>query len=129
MEGAINPAKAQKGPFLTENKCDMRLFRKKPDSPGQQEYLDGLITSIRKARREDEEKPGLHSFVEEDDFPAADAPGPPRVPPGVAKARGLPGSPAPDEDSKEIANLEAYLTALNAADEAEAESAEDSTNP
>lgn len=107
----------------------MRLFRKKSDSGGHQEYLDGLITSIRKARREeDEEKPGLHSFVEEDHFPVADAPGPPRVPPGVAKAKGLPGEQA--EDSEEIANLEAYLTELNAAEAAssEEESSEDSSN-
>jgi hypothetical protein len=109
----------------------MRLFRKKSDSPDHQEYLDGLITSIRKARREEDEKPGLHAFIEEDTFPVAGEPGPPRVPPGVAKAGGLPGSPAPGQDTDEIANLEAYLTTLNAA-EAEAEedgSSEDSTNP
>jgi hypothetical protein len=110
----------------------MRLFRKKSDSPGQ-EYLDGLITSIRKARPEDDEeekaKPGLHSFVEDDRFPVADAPGPPRVPPGVAKARVLPGDQ--DQETDEIANLEAYLTELNAAEAAtlDDESAEDSTNP
>jgi hypothetical protein len=94
----------------------MRLFRKKSDSPDHQEYLDGLITSIRKARREEDEKPGLHAFIEEDTFPVAGEPGPPRVPPGVAKAGGLPGSPAPAEDTDEIANLEAYLTTLNEAE-------------
>ena len=102
----------------------MRFFRKKPDSSSNQEYLDGLITSIRKARREDEEKPGLHAFVEEDNFPVADAPRPPRVPPGLAKRGGDPDAPAQGEDAKEIANLEAYLSSLNAADaEQEAEEA------
>jgi hypothetical protein len=97
----------------------MRLFKKKSDSPGHQEYLDGLITSIRKARREEEEKPGLHAFVEEDKFPMTEAPGPPRVPPGVAKAAGLSPENAPEgEDAEEIANLEAYLSQLEAADAA-----------
>ena len=95
----------------------MRLFRKKSDSPGHQEYLDGLITSIRKARKEEEEKPGLHAFVEEDKFPMKEEMGPPRIPPGVAKAAGLsPQGAADGEETEEIANLEAYLSQLEAAD-------------
>ena len=97
---------------------DMRLFRKKSDSPDHQEYLDGLITSIRKARREEEERPGLHAFVEEDNFPVAEAPGPPRVPPGVAKSGGAPGADANSDEAEEIANLEAYLSKLEAAEAA-----------
>jgi hypothetical protein len=106
----------------------MRFFKKKSDSPDHQEYLDGLITSIRKARRQEEEKPGLHAFIEEDDFPVAGEPGPPRVPPGVANAGSVPATPEAEE-SEEIANLEAYLSRLTAADaarEAEEEESEDS---
>jgi hypothetical protein len=109
----------------------MRLFRKKSDSPGHQEYLDGLITSIRKARREEEEKPGLHAFVEEDTFPVVDAPGPPRVPPGVAKNGDFSPSSLSGGDADEVANLEAYLSSLNAADAAredEDDAQQDSTN-
>jgi hypothetical protein len=96
----------------------MRLFRKKSDSPDHQEYLDGLITSIRKARREEEERSGLHAFVEEDSFPVADAPGPPRVPPGVAKPGGASESGPAGDEAEEIANLEAYLSKLEAAEAA-----------
>jgi hypothetical protein len=104
---------------------DMRLFRKKSDSPDHQEYLDGLITSIRKARREEEEKPGLHAFVEEDNFPVADAPGPPRVPPGVGNAGSGAGAGAGSEEQEEIANLEAYLSKLEADEAAAPQDEED----
>lgn len=90
----------------------MRLFRKKSDSPAHQEYLDGLINSIRQARREEEEKPGLHAFVEEDSFPIPDDSKPARVPPGIAGAAPDPDSPG--ADANEIANLEAYLSKLDA---------------
>jgi hypothetical protein len=102
----------------------MRLFRKKSDPPGHQEYLDGLITSIRQARKEEEEK-GLHAFVEEDNFPVAEEPGPPRVPPGVAKATGTQPGAEQGEEAEEIANLEAYLSQLEAADQSPEEEGEE----
>jgi len=92
----------------------MRLFRKKSDSPAHQEYLDGLISSIRQARREEEEKPGLHAFVEEDTFPITDTSTPARVPPGAANSGTAPDPDAPGADANEIANLEAYLSKLDA---------------
>ena len=93
----------------------MRLFRKKSDSPGHQEYLDGLISSIRRARRKEEEKPDLQAFVEADYFPG-EPPGPPKVPPSVAKAGGAIQGAAPSNEAEAVADLEAYLSALNAAE-------------
>ena len=100
----------------------MRLFRKKSESQsGNQEYLDGLITSIRKARREEDDKPDLQAFIEEEYYPGDSTVSPPHVPPGASGASaGIVDSPAGDE-AQEVANLEAYLSALNAADAAEAD--------
>jgi hypothetical protein len=105
----------------------MRLFRRKSDSSDHQEYLSDLITSIRQARREEleqlEEKPGLHSFVEDDFYPGGGKSATPaRVPPGVAKGGGgLPAEDPPSDDVEAVADLEAYLSALNAAEEAAGE--------
>jgi hypothetical protein len=94
----------------------MRFFRKKSNSEGSQEYLDGLISSIKQARREeDEEKPGLHSFVEADYFPG-EASGPPKVPPGVSASPTAAKNELPSDEAEAIADLEAYLSALNAAE-------------
>ena len=107
---------------MAENNIDMRLFRKKSDSPAHQEYLDGLISSIRHARRGEEEKPGLHAFIEEDDYyPGATPAEPPRVPPGVSKPAGAAESTPEAGDASAVADLEAYLTSLNAADAARVE--------
>jgi hypothetical protein len=99
----------------------MRLFRKKSESQsGHQEYLDGLITSIRKARREEEEeeKPGLQAFIEEEYYPEGQPGSSPRVPPGAPRADGGVEEKPAGEDAEAVADLEAYLSKLNEAEAA-----------
>jgi hypothetical protein len=95
----------------------MRLFRKKSET-GNQEYLDGLINSIRQARREEQETPGLHSFADDEYFPTEEPLGPPRVPPGVPHPVSGASPVIDDADAEAVADLEAYLSALNAAEAA-----------
>jgi hypothetical protein len=103
----------------------MRFFRKKSDPSGHQEYLDGLITSIRQARRDEEEKPGLHAFVEDDEYlPGGRPDAASRVPPGVADP-GPAAVPPESAEAEAVASLEAYLSALNAADAAQTAEEED----
>ncbi len=119
------PAKGQIGWFSAENTSDMRLFRKKADSPAHQEYLNGLISSIRQARRIEEEKPDLHAFVEEDGFPITDTSRPGRVSPGALHTEAPAEPDEPAADANEIANLEAYLSRLDAAPPPETDEPED----
>jgi hypothetical protein len=109
----------------------MRLFRRKSSSPSDhQEYLSDLISSIRQAKREEleqqDEKPGLHSFIEDDYFPGG-KPGPAKVPPGLANDAAPVAGSADDADA--VADLEAYLSELNAAEEAAAETAAEDDEP
>jgi hypothetical protein len=100
----------------------MRLFRKKSESQsGNQEYLDGLITSIRKARRNDDDKPDLQAFIEEEYYPGEKTMSGPRGPQGVSGSSGTIEDKQEGDDAEAVANLEAYLSALNAADAAEAD--------
>lgn len=106
----------------------MRLFRRKSDSPDHQEYLDGLISSIRKARRQEEEKPGLQAFIEDDEYPlTSESPAPPRVPPSAAQKGVAPSTTPHGDQTDEIANLEAYLSSLNA--EPEPDTGDDADSP
>jgi len=96
----------------------MRLFRRKSESQSDhQEYLTDLISSIRQAKREEieqmEEKPGLHSFIEDDYYPGGEPSDPAKRPPGVPQ--GAPADGASD-DAEAVADLEAYLSTLEAAD-------------
>jgi hypothetical protein len=105
---------------MTEYIGDMRLFRKKSESQSDhQEYLTELITSIRQAKREEieqmDEKPGLHSFIEDEYYPGGKPTGTGKAPPGVADSTGP--SDVSSSDAEAVADLEAYLSSLEAAEQ------------
>jgi hypothetical protein len=98
----------------------MRLFRKKSESQSDhQEYLTELITSIRQAKREEieqmEEKPGLHSFIEDEYYPGGKPTGKGKVPPAIADT--VEPQDVPSSEAAAVADLEAYLSSLEAAEQ------------
>jgi hypothetical protein len=98
----------------------MRLFRKKSESQSDhQEYLAELITSIRQAKREEieqlDEKPGLHSFIEDEYYPGGKPTGTGKVPPSLADA--VEPADVPSSEAEAVADLEAYLSSLEAAEQ------------